>query len=59
MGWEFAGYGVEMSGFIILDFLLHCNFLCPELENLCTLVSINKTFKHQKGESASSQTCQD
>ena len=40
------------------DFLSYCNSLCPEFENLCTLVSINKTFKHQKGESASSQTCQ-
>ena len=41
------------------DFLSYCNSLCPEFENLCTLVSINKTSKHQKGESASSQTCQD
>ena len=41
------------------DFLSYCNFLCPEIENLCTLVTINKTSKHQKGESASSQTCQD
>ena len=48
-----------MLGFIMSDFLLYCNSLCPEFENLCTLVSINKTSKHQKGESASSQTCQD
>ena len=41
------------------DFLSYCNSLCLEFENLCTLVSINKTSKHQKGESASSQTCQD
>ena len=41
------------------DFLLYCNSLCPELENLWTLVTINKTSKHPKGESASSQTCQD
>ena len=27
--------------------------------NLCTLVTINKTSKHPKGESASSQTCQE
>ena len=48
-----------MLGFIMSDFLLYCNSLCPEFENLCTLVSINKTSKHQKGDSASSQTCQD
>ena len=41
------------------DFLSYCNSLCSEFENLCTLVTINKTSKHQKGESASSQTCQD
>ena len=41
------------------NFLLYCNSLCPEFENLCILVSINKTSKHKKGESASSQTCQD
>ena len=41
------------------DFLSYCNSLCPEFENLCTLVSINKTSKHQNGESASSQACQD
>ena len=41
------------------DFLLYCNSLCPEFENLCTLVTINKTSKHQKGESAFCQTCQD
>ena len=41
------------------DFLSYCNSLCPEFENLCTLVTINKTPKQQKGESASSQTCQD
>ena len=42
-----------------LDFLSYCNSQCQEFENLCTLVSINKTSKHKKGESASSQTCQD
>ena len=42
-----------------LDFLPYCNSLCLECENLCTLVSINKSSKHQKGESASSQTCHD
>ena len=26
---------------------------------MCTIVTINKTSKHPKGESASSQTCQD
>ena len=41
------------------DFLSYCNSLCSEFENLCTLVTINKTSKYQKGESASSQTCQD
>ena len=41
------------------DFLLYCNSLCLEFENLCTLVTRNKTSKHPKGESASSQTCQD
>ena len=41
------------------DFLSYCSSLCPEFENLCTLVTINKTSKHQNGESASSQTCQD
>ena len=41
------------------DFLSYWNFLCPEIENLSTLVTINKTSKQQKGESASSQTCQD
>ena len=30
-----------------------------EFENLYTLVTINKTSKHPKGESATSQTCQD
>ena len=40
------------------DFLLYCNSLCAELENLWTLVTINKTSKHPKGESASAQTCQ-
>ena len=42
-----------------LDFLSYCDFLCPWFKNLCTLVTINKTSKHQKGESASSRTCQD
>ena len=41
------------------DFLSYCNSLCSEFETLCTLVTINKTSKNQKGESASSQTCQD
>ena len=41
------------------DFLSYCNSLCLEFENLYTLVTINKTSKHPKGESASSQTCQD
>ena len=41
------------------DFLSYCNSQCPEFENLCTLVSINKSSKHQEGKSASSQTCQD
>ena len=41
------------------DFLSYCNSLCPEFENLYTLVTINKTSKYPKGESASSQTCQD
>ena len=31
----------------------------PGIWKLFTLVSINKTSKHKKGESASSQTCQD
>ena len=38
---------------------MYCNSLCLEFENLCTLVTRNKTSKHPKGESASSQTCQD
>ena len=41
------------------DFLLYCNSLCPEFENVYTLVTRNKTSKHPKGESASCQTCQD
>ena len=41
------------------DFLLYFKSLCPEFEKLFTLVTINKMSKHQKGESASSQTCQD
>ena len=41
------------------EFLSYCNSLCPRFENLCTIVTINKTSKHPKGESASSQTCQD
>ena len=41
------------------DFLSYCNSLCQEFENLCTFVTINKTSKQPKGESASSQTCQD
>ena len=41
------------------DFLSYCNSLCSEFENLCTFVTINKTSKYKKGESASSQTCQD
>ena len=41
------------------DFLTYCNSLYPEFENLYTLVTINETSKHPKGESASSQTCQD
>ena len=30
------------------DFLSYCNSLCPEFENLCPLVTINKTSKHQR-----------
>ena len=41
------------------DFLSYCNSLCPEFENLCTLFTINKSSKHPKGESASSEICQD
>ena len=40
------------------DFFSYCNSLCPEFENLYTLVTINKTSKYPKEESASSQTCQ-
>ena len=41
------------------DFLSYCNFLCPEFENLYTLVTINKTSRYPKRESAFSQICQD
>ena len=41
------------------DLLLYCNSLCPKFENLYTSVTTNKTSKHPKEESASSQTCQD
>ena len=41
------------------DFLSYCNSLCPEFENLYTLVTINKTSKYQKGEGASAQACPD
>ena len=41
------------------DFLLYCNSLCPEFENLYTLVTISKTSKYQKGEGTSPQACQD
>ena len=41
------------------DFLSYCNSLCQEFENLCLFVTINKTSIQAKGESASSQTCQD
>ena len=39
-------------------FFSYCNSLCPEFENLYTLVTINRTSKYPKEESASSQTCQ-
>ena len=41
------------------DFLSYCNFLCPEFENLYTLVTINKTSRYPKRESAFSQICRD
>ena len=41
------------------DFLSYCNSLCQEFENFYTLVTINKTYKYPKGETASSQTYQD
>ena len=41
------------------EFHLYCNSLCPEFENLYTLVAINENSKYPKGESASSQSCQD
>ena len=42
-----------------LYFLSYYISLCPEFENLYTLVTINKTSEHPKGQSASSQTCED
>ena len=41
------------------DFISYCNSLCPEFENLYTLVTINKTSKYPKRNNAFSQTCQD
>ena len=40
------------------EFPFYWNSQCPKLENLQTLVTINKTFKHPKGRCASSQTFQ-
>ena len=37
----------------------YCNSPCQEFEHLYTPVTINKTSKYPKGESAFSQTCQD
>ena len=51
-----------MSTFIIFNLsrtFLYWKSPCQEFENLYTLVTINKTSKHLKGESASSRTCQD
>ena len=36
-----------------LNFLSYSNSLCPEFENLCILVTINKTSKHPKERSSS------
>ena len=39
------------------DFLSYCSSQCPELENICTLTTLNKTYKNHEINNAS-QTCQ-
>ena len=40
------------------DFLSYCSSQCPEFENICTLTTLNKTYKNHDKSNAS-QTCQD
>ena len=40
-------------------FFWYCNSQCPNFENLCTLLTINKTDKYREKVNATSQSYQD
>ena len=56
----FQRFSEHLSHFQIKsDFLLYCNSQCQDLENISTLLTINKSYKYQENENATSQTYQD